>query len=94
MKFIFKHTDSSEIHISLTPFSPDTYNLFNKDTDMILYSKNYINSDRIIKGVKEISDNDIIVYYGNENDKLLSELCLRFLNKNKVNNHAYLDIHI
>jgi diphthamide biosynthesis enzyme Dph1/Dph2-like protein len=40
--------------------------------------------DRILKGVKGINENDVIVYYGFEDDKLLQELSLRYLNKTKI----------
>jgi diphthamide biosynthesis protein 2 len=44
---------------------------------MLLYN-------RILKNVNELSDNDVFIYYGFEDDKLLTELALRFLNKHRM----------
>jgi hypothetical protein len=77
MRYTFTYTDCEDINITITPISPDDYSIFDKDTDMILYN-------RIVKDVSAIKETDIIVYYGHMGDKLLTELALRFLNKNRV----------
>jgi diphthamide biosynthesis protein 2 len=66
------------LKISTIPFQPDMYTSeFNQAEDLLNYS-------RILKKVKEISKNDKIYYLGQESDKLISEISLRYINSNKI----------
>jgi diphthamide biosynthesis enzyme Dph1/Dph2-like protein len=68
----------NKLKISLIPYQPDMYvNELNQQEDLLNYS-------RIFKKINLISKNDKIYYLGSENDKLLSEICLRYINFNKI----------
>ena len=73
--------------ISDIPYNPNKISEKLSDLDMIIYSKQFkiktIILDRILKNIK-IVEADQIIYLGNNEDKLLNEICLRFANKNKV----------
>jgi diphthamide biosynthesis protein 2 len=69
---------SQNLKISTIPFQPDMYLTdFNQAEDLLNYS-------RIFRNVKEISKNDKIYYLGQESDKLISEISLRYINSNKI----------
>ena len=51
---------------------------------MIKWIKIYYYLDRIFESEENLSSEDYIIYLGNHEDKLLSEICLRYANKNKV----------
>lgn len=69
--------NEEKINISFIAYKPNMHSTYNSEEDLLLYS-------RIFKNIKSINPEDIIVYYGKEDDKIMTELSLRFLNTNKI----------
>jgi diphthamide biosynthesis enzyme Dph1/Dph2-like protein len=67
----------SNLRISDIAYNPDKYAELNSDKDFLLYSRIFRNSNKI-------QNYDKIIYFGEESDKLLVEICLKYANSNKI----------
>lgn len=68
---------NDKIKTSSIPFNPDMYNDYNQNEDFLIYS-------RIFKDLKQFDKNDIIIYFGGEDDKLITALSIQYVNQNKI----------
>jgi diphthamide biosynthesis enzyme Dph1/Dph2-like protein len=70
------------LFISAIPVHQDLFK--NHSINMKLYSKLKFIDDRIIIGKNKVDENDCLVFFGSSDSKLFIEICLKFLNTNKV----------
>ncbi len=66
------------IFISLISYKPE------KSTENSSSENSFSLYNRVFKNVAEITKDDILIYVGDEQDKILSELSMRFINTNKL----------
>jgi len=69
---------SKNIFFSLISYKPG------ENTDNSCSENSFTIYNRIFKNISEITKDDILIYFGDEQDKILSELSMRFINTNKL----------